>query len=75
MGFISLSLHPPLFLRFDFPFSDLAGFLFIAGAPIGEPVVQHGPFVMCNQQQIMQCFSDFQSGRLCPKPASHVLYE
>mmetsp|Transcript_11619 Transcript_11619/g.22594 ORF Transcript_11619/g.22594 Transcript_11619/m.22594 type:complete len:99 (-) Transcript_11619:126-422(-) len=51
------------------------GFLFIAGAPIGEPVVQHGPFVMCNQQQIMQCFSDFQSGRLCPKPASHVLYE
>ena len=27
-------------------------FLFVAGAPIGEPVVQHGPFVMSSREQV-----------------------
>ena len=49
-------------------------FLFIAGAPIGEPVVQHGPFVMSTREQIMQCFQDYQSGQLCPKPLTLVNY-
>eukprot|EP00284_Hemiselmis_tepida_P007066 CAMPEP_0174919484 /NCGR_PEP_ID=MMETSP1355-20121228/3700_1 /TAXON_ID=464990 /ORGANISM="Hemiselmis tepida, Strain CCMP443" /LENGTH=264 /DNA_ID=CAMNT_0016164715 /DNA_START=162 /DNA_END=953 /DNA_ORIENTATION=+ len=40
------------------------GVLFIAGRPIGEPVVQYGPFVMNSQEQIKQCFSDYQRGEL-----------
>ena len=35
------------------------GFLFVAGAPIGEPVVQHGPFVMASAAQIRECFADY----------------
>jgi redox-sensitive bicupin YhaK (pirin superfamily) len=27
---------------------------------VGEPVVQHGPFVMNTKQEIMQAFQDYQ---------------
>jgi len=37
-----------------------AEFLVLQGRPIGEPVVQHGPFVMNSKQEIMQAFSDYQ---------------
>lgn len=36
----------------------------MAGKPIGEPIVQHGPFVMNTQEEIMQSFADYRSGRL-----------
>jgi len=50
------------------------GFLFIAGRPIGEPVVQHGPFVMNTREQIVECFRDYQAGRLCRQPCTRVTY-
>lgn len=39
-------------------------FLLIAGIPIGEPIVQHGPFVMNTKEEIMQAFADYRSGML-----------
>ena len=37
-------------------------FVLIAGKPLGEPVVQHGPFVMTSKEEIAQTFMDYQKG-------------
>jgi len=37
--------------------------ILVAGRPLREPVVRHGPFVMNSKQEIMQAFVDFQEGR------------
>jgi quercetin 2,3-dioxygenase len=37
--------------------------LLIAGAPLNEPIVQHGPFVMNTRQEIVQAVEDYQAGR------------
>ncbi|CAE8683891.1 unnamed protein product [Polarella glacialis] len=50
-----------------------AGVLFLAGRKIGEPVVQHGPFVMTSKAEIQQCFQDYQRGQLCGKMTREVI--
>jgi redox-sensitive bicupin YhaK (pirin superfamily) len=41
-----------------------ARFILVAGRPIGEPVVQYGPFVMNTREEIEQAFADYRDGRL-----------
>ncbi|GGF56439.1 pirin family protein [Alteromonas lipolytica] len=38
--------------------------ILVAAAPIGEPVVQYGPFVMNTEAEIHQAIQDYQQGKL-----------
>ncbi|MDO9405265.1 MAG: pirin family protein [Polaromonas sp.] len=40
--------------------ADVAEFLMLQGRPIGEPVVQYGPFVMNTQAEIAQTMQDYR---------------
>ena len=44
--------------------SEPARALLIAGKPLGEPIAQHGPFVMNTRQELKQAVDDFNQGRL-----------
>jgi len=39
-------------------------FLVLAGKPIGEPIVQSGPFVMNTRDEIEQAIADYRNGQL-----------
>ncbi len=45
--------------------------LLLGGRPIGEPVVQYGPFVMNTREEILQALADYQAGKMGYIPATH----
>ena len=49
--------HLPLRLKAG---AESCHLLLLQGRPIGEPVVQHGPFVMNSREEIRQAFRDYQ---------------
>ncbi|MDH5474019.1 MAG: pirin family protein, partial [Gammaproteobacteria bacterium] len=46
------------------PVKNDCRFILVGGLPIGEPVVQYGPFVMNSKEEIEQALSDYRNGRL-----------
>ena len=38
--------------------------LVLAGEPLGQNVVQHGPFVMTSAHEIDEAWEDFHSGKM-----------
>ncbi len=57
--------HAAIELRGDQPVAlvngaDVAEFLLLQGRPIGERVVQQGPFVMNSEQEVRQAFDDYR---------------
>lgn len=44
--------------------ADGARVLLLAGRPLGEPIVQYGPFVMNSREEIDQALRDYRAGRL-----------
>jgi redox-sensitive bicupin YhaK (pirin superfamily) len=49
-----------------------ARFILVAGKPIGEPIVQYGPFVMNTQTEIHQAMADYRDGTLVKERAEMI---
>lgn len=44
--------------------TDQTRLLLVAGRPLNEPIVRHGPFVMNSDAEIRQAIDDYRAGRL-----------
>jgi len=49
-----------------------ARFLLVFGRPLGEPIVQYGPFVMTSREEVEQAMADYRAGRLVRSRAEVV---
>ncbi|MBL8849245.1 MAG: pirin family protein [Planctomycetaceae bacterium] len=49
--------------------AEQSAVLLLTGAPIGEPIVGSGPFVMNTESEIRESYREFQSGRMGRLPA------
>lgn len=48
----------------SFSVEEDAKVLFLGGAPLNEPIVGYGPFVMNTQMEIAQAFRDYEAGKM-----------
>ena len=46
--------------------------LLLAAKPIGEPIVQYGPFVMNTREEIERAIADYQSGEIAKQPVRRI---
>ena len=53
-----------------FTSTEPARFILVSGKPLGEPIVQYGPFVMNTAEEIQQAMTDYRNGRLVRTRAS-----
>lgn len=50
--------------------ADGTRFILVAGRPLKEPIVQHGPFVMNTREEIEQALTDYRDGTLVRRRAA-----
>jgi redox-sensitive bicupin YhaK (pirin superfamily) len=55
--------------RLELVADDGAHVIVLAGQPLGEPIVQYGPFVMNTAEEIVQAMADVEQGRFGPIPS------
>jgi quercetin 2,3-dioxygenase len=82
IGDRTLTQHSAAVVRSDVAVTLEAGegaceVLLLQGRPIGEPVAQHGPFVMNTRAEIQQAFADYQRTRFggWPWPVDDPVHE
>ena len=61
---IVLTMHEDEGEEISFSASEESQVLLLSGSPIQEKVVQHGPFVMNSETEILEAMRDYQMGKM-----------